>query len=207
MRKLELSSIKAQLDPHFTFNALNVLNYLSSNGDQKGVEKFTHYFSKMLRKQLESSDKPAIKLSEELDFVMSYIEMQKLRFDTPINYYQDIDSQVDQNLLIPKMLIHTHVENAIKHGLLPKSEGGSIWVTAEQSGKGVRIIIRDNGMGRNTAKTVNNSDSHGKGLKILDQLIDLFYQLYQIRITQEFIDLKDPSGNSTGTEVKLTINP
>ena len=129
MRKLELVGIKNQLDPHFTFNSLNVLSYLSEIRDHDGVQKFTDHFSKLFRRQLEMSDKPSVKLYNELSFVRHFIELQKLRFDIPINYDEEVDSSVDMNLRVPKMMIHTHVENAIKHGLVPTRKGGTIRVS------------------------------------------------------------------------------
>ena len=204
MRQLELTGINNQLDPHFTFNSLNVLKFLADAGDHKGVENFVRHFSKILRQQLSSSDKPAHKLSEELELVRHYVELQKLRYEIPINLDQTVASEVDMNLLIPKMLIHTHVENAIKHGLIPSPGGGTIFLDISAEKNQAVISIRDNGIGRGSRS--ENVGSHGRGLKILGQLIELFFRLYKVQINQEFIDLKDEAGNPAGTEVIIRIN-
>ena len=227
MRALELQSIKNQLDPHFTFNALNVLNYLSDKNDTKGVHDFTMHFSKLIRRQLEMSDKPSVTLYDELRFVRHYIELQKLRFDIPILYDEEVDSSVDMNLRIPKMMIHTHVENAIKHGLLPTGKGGTIRASIKSAKKQTTITITDNGQGfkhpnHDNTYNHNNNDNpkitpqpdnkstgqldnrptspSGRGLQILNQLYHLYHQLYKVKITQQI-----KPNTPTGTKVIITI--
>lgn len=205
---LQLQSVKNQLDPHFTFNALNVLSYLSSQKDHTGVESFTHHFSKLMRRQLEMSDQPSVKLYDELRFVRHYIELQKLRFDVPILFDEEIDAEVDMNLQIPKMMIHTHVENAIKHGLIP-TKGGAVRIWIQKANKKTIIKIIDNGAGR-TISSIDSSNmtsgiSSGKGLKVLNQLYDLYFQLYKVKIHQKIIDLKDKDGKKSGTEIRITL--
>lgn len=208
LKTLQLQSIKNQLNPHFTFNALNVLSYLSSKKDYKGVESFTHHFSKLIRRQLEMSDQTSVKLYDELRFVRHYIELQKLRFDVPIVYDEEIEPDIDMNLLIPKMMIHTHVENAIKHGIIP-ANGGEITIWIQRDKKSTRIRIVDNGSGRTRGSNVVNGDeesfSSGRGLKVLNQLYDLYYQLYKVKVKQKIIDLKDKDGNPSGTEIRITL--
>lgn len=210
LNTLQLQSLKNQLDPHFTFNALNVLTYLSGQNDNKGVESFSHHFSRLLRSQLEMSDQPSVKLHSELQFVRHYIELQKLRFDIPVKYDEDISIDVDMDLKIPKMMIHTHVENAIKHGLIPAG-GGEIRIHISKEMQATLIQIQDNGAGRKPKQKTDPSplrpldSSTGKGLAILNQLYDLYYQLYKVKIKQEFVDLKDKKGNPKGTIVKINL--
>ncbi len=205
MIELQLQSIKNQLDPHFTFNALNVLNYLSAEKDLEGVGKFTSHFSKLMRKQMEISDKASITLFDELRFISDYIALQKLRFEKEIDYQEDIEHNVDLSLMIPKMMIHCHVDNAIKHGLMPK--GGGRIILRLKFEKGITTIeIEDNGVGRDSITTVSHqNDRNGKGLVMLDQLYDLFYQLNKVRIYQEIIDLYDKNNHPRGTLVRISI--
>jgi len=207
---LQLQSLKNQLDPHFTFNALNVLTYLSGQNDNKGVESFTHHFSKLLRSQLEMSDQPSVKLYVELQFVRHYIELQKLRFDVPISYEEEVGFDVDMDLRIPRMMIHTHVENAIKHGLI-LAGGGKIRIDISRDSRITLIQIQDNGAGRKAKQKTDSSTfrslgpSSGKGLTILNQLYELYYRLYKVKIQQEIVDLKDANGKPMGTIVKIEL--
>ncbi|MBT3244194.1 MAG: histidine kinase [Bacteroidetes bacterium] len=208
MLQLELQGLKNQLDPHFTFNALNVLSFLSSHKDHSGVESFTDHFSRLLRRQLEMSDKPSVSLHDELSFIRHYIALQKLRFESSINYDEEIRGEVDMNLRIPKMMIHTHVENAIKHGLLPSGRGGIVRVIVRADKNSTQITIQDNGIGRSPLIEKTSDSAHnntGKGLVVLNQLYDLFYQLYKIKIRQDIVDLKDDEGKPVGTKITIFV--
>jgi uncharacterized membrane-anchored protein YhcB (DUF1043 family) len=207
VKNLQLQSAKNQLNPHFTFNALNVLSYFSKQNDNQGVERFTHHFSKLLRQQVELSDQTYTTLYKETQFIEHYVELQKLRYDVPVHFDLEVESGIDMNLKVPKMMIHTHVENAIKHGLIPAG-GGKILVRIYPEKSKTIIDIEDNGAGRkiNLADFNNRpGGSTNKGLAILDQLYDLFYQLYKVRIDQKIIDLKDKDGNPTGTRVSISV--
>ena len=203
LRKLQLQSIKNQLNPHFTFNALNVLSYLAREGDVDRIDHFIQHFSKLLRNQVESGSKTYTTLYEEVRFCEHYIELQKLRFDIPIHFDLDVESGVNMNLHIPKMMIHTHVENAIKHGLIP-AEGGKVCLRIRPSNGNTVIEIENNGTPRNESNG-QQTESTGKGLAILDQLYELFEQLYKVKITQTITDLKTKSNTPTGTKVTIIL--
>ena len=112
------------------------------------------------------------------------------------------------NLRIPKMMIHTHVENAIKHGLLPSGRGGIVRVIVRADKNSTQITIQDNGIGRSPLIEKTSDSAHnntGKGLVVLNQLYDLFYQLYKIKIRQDIVDLKDDEGKPVGTKITIFV--
>ena len=115
---------------------------------------------------------------------------------------------MDMNLRIPKMMIHTHVENAIKHGLLPTERGGYVKVIIIADKNCSKITIWDNGVGRsivnNGSKEVLKNNT-GKGLAILNQQYDLFDQLFKRRIRQEIEDLIDENKNPAGTKIVIRV--
>lgn len=201
---IQLRSIKNQLDPHFTFNALNVLSSIVMEGNKLAINNFILRFSKMLKIHLESSDKTSVSIKEEIEFVENFIEMQKIRFEKKIDYLKIIDPRVYENQKIPKMLIQTHVENAIKHGLIPKKEGGEIIVDISLMVNAVKIIIKDDGIGRDKAKKERRYGT-GTGLKVLDDIYDLYDNLHKIKIKQNIKDLYSDDGNPIGTEVEILI--
>jgi hypothetical protein len=207
--ELQLRSLKNQLDPHFTFNALNGLSYLVISGDSARVNRFITHFSRLLRNHLYTSDKALIRLGSELEFLQNYMELQKMRFDDLIVLELYVDPDVDTNIMVPKMLLQTHVENAVKHGLRPKfndprEKVGLVKVTIYPERESTVILIEDNGVGRGNGP-LNREDSTGKGLVVLDQIITAVRQLYKLKITQEFEDLKDQDGNATGTRVRIVV--
>jgi hypothetical protein len=220
--ELQLRSVKNQLDPHFTFNALNSLAALSMKGDSDGVDQFIGYFSHLLRSHFNSSDRVLVTLNDEIEFIVNYAELQRIRFDQSFRLELDIGQNVNLDRKIPKMLIQTHIENSIIHGLRPRTllpdanakpvppiEGvpqgsGIVRLTIREDEEYVRITVEDNGVGRGQS-TVSSFEIAGKGLRALDKIIESVKQLYGMEITQEVEDLFSGDGKPAGTRVRILI--
>jgi hypothetical protein len=208
--ELQLKAMKNQLDPHFTFNALNGLSYLAMSGDTARVANFINHFSRLLRTHLYTSDKALVKLSYEIQFLENYMELQSMRFDDLINLELIVDSDVDMNLLVPKMILQTHVENAVKHGLRPmllkpREAPALVKVSVFNKGDSIIILIEDNGVGRGHGK-VPTEESTGTGLQVLEKIYASVKQLYKLVITQSFEDLMNKDGQPIGTRVRIKID-
>jgi len=102
------------------------------------------------------------------------------------------------------MLIHTFVENAIKHGLKHRNGGGKLDISVEKQNRTIEVRIRDNGVGRQKAKEYSKL-STGKGLQILDNMLDLYSELRKTRISYQITDLQTDTGKADGTLVTITI--
>lgn len=208
--ELQMKAVRNQLDPHFTFNALNTLSGLSLIGDKQGVDHFISHFSQLLRTHLHTSDKILVPLKEEIEFVVNYVELQRIRFENAFHLELDISKEIDLGRLIPKMMIQTYVENAIKHGFSgmktrkSDTQRGKLLVQVRENGKSMVIIIEDNGVGRGKSE-VPNYESTGKGILSIEKIRESVRMLYGIRIRQEIVDLFDGNGNPAGTRVLLTI--
>jgi sensor histidine kinase YesM len=111
---------------------------------------------------------------------------------------------VDPETIIPKMIIQLHVENALKHGLLPKKTGGMIDIAISNDQENLVITITDNGVGRSLASK-NISQSTGKGMKILGQFFETYNNHNKNKLRQEIIDLFDNENNPAGTQVKIYV--
>jgi hypothetical protein len=149
---LQIKSINNQVDPHFTFNALNSISALVLKEDKTKANDYITKFSSLIRNSLMNSDKISLPLKEEVEFVNNYLEIQKMRFQGRLNYLINVD---DEHLLrkeVPKLVIQTHVENAIKHGLRPKKQDGLVEINITNPNKYLQISIKDNGIGREAAK-------------------------------------------------------
>jgi len=205
VKHLQLTTIKNQLDPHLTFNALTVVSGLSKEGEISKLDAFISKFSKLLRRQLETSELITITLAEEIEFVENFIDIQKIRYEKGINLIKHIEDDMLMSFAVPKMLIHTHVENAIKHGILPKDDNGVINLVIKKHDVGIIISIQDNGVGRKVARK-NGSQGSQTGLKVLDHIFKLYYQLYRVNIRQEIIDLYNDAGESSGTLINIEVS-
>ena len=114
----------------------------------------------------------------------------------------EIDEEVKQNISLPKLLIHSFVENAIKHGLRHIKKDGKLEIKAFKKNKSTIIIISDNGIGREKAMQYS-SLSTGKGIGIVNQTLELYFKLKNVRIKYKITDLYNEAGNPTGTRVDI----
>ena len=203
--ELQLRSINNQLEPHFTLNIINSIGSLYYGKDFEKADYIFGKFSKMLRATLLNSDKIITSLAEELEYTRNYLELERLRQSQKFNFEFDINENIDKNIIIPKMLIYTFAENAIKHGIRYLEGGGLLKLTITKSEKLYEIILKDNGIGRKKAKSIE-IDNTGKGLGILDQILDLNYKLNGQKITYTTEDKTDAGGMATGTEVKIKVS-
>jgi len=202
--ELKLQSIRNQMDPHFTFNVLNAIgSYIMQNKNEESYAMLMKY-SKLLRGTISSSDKLSRTLQQELDLVTNYLELQKLRYDGLLTYSIEVDKEVDQQSIIPNMTIQTYVENAIKHGILHKEGGGDVTVIVKNENQNLTLLIRDNGIGRAKAATLNTT-STGKGLSIIHEAYQLLHEIKQIEIKEEVTDLYTDEGEAAGTEFKIIL--
>ena len=158
----------------------------------------------MLRITLLNSDNVVIPLSEEIEYVSNYLQIEQSRFNNSFEYNINIEKDLDLNIKIPKMFIHTFVENSIKHGIKHLKTKGKINISINRNTNNYLIYIIDNGIGRENAKKLSTFSTH-RGLKILDQILELHYKLLKTKIDYEIIDLYDNSNNPKGTKVVITI--
>ncbi|MCS6808134.1 MAG: histidine kinase [Bacteroidota bacterium] len=149
--QMELATLRAQLNPHFLFNALNVINALiQANPDE--ARRVLQMVSDLLRYALQSNKRETVLLYEELSFVRKYLAIEHARFGKRLEYCIEADESL-LHMPIPPMIIQPLVENAIKHGISPKTTGGKVYISVipEPTGKGIVIQVVDNGVGiRNT---------------------------------------------------------
>jgi len=202
--ELQILAINNQLNPHFTFNILNSIGNLFQQQDSEKADYIFGKYSKLLSKTILNSDKIRTTIGEEIEYVKNYLDLEKFRLSNTLKYEILRCESVDSGMLIPKMLIYTFVENAIKHGIRHLSGEGIIKIQISRNEEDYTILISDNGIGREMAgKTAVFST--GKGLKILDQILDLYQNLAAIKITYSLRDLYDSQNNPSGTEVIINV--
>lgn len=193
-RKLiESQMIGAQkmISPHLTLNLMSSIADLFDKQDRKTAEKIFNRYTRMLRDALVNSGTIEVALEDELDFIRNYVELERFRLSGSFKYIVTLHDDVDLTLSIPRMLIYTFVENAVKHGLKNLSDReGLLKLVFTNSAKGCTMIIEDNGVGRSVAK-LNKTAGSGKGLEILDTVIDYQNRHKKGRIHYHIEDLFD----------------
>jgi signal transduction histidine kinase len=143
--QMELAVLKAQLNPHFLFNTLNSINALVGS-DPEAARQVLAQLAEVLRYSLESDRLPLVPLSEELRFVETYLAIEKARFGTRLQIEMEIDESA-RPLLVPPMILQPLAENAVKHGIAPKEEGGELHLRVQRQENHLAIEVADNGAG------------------------------------------------------------
>jgi hypothetical protein len=202
---LQVRAIEQQMSPHFTLNILNSIGNLYENHDKQKAQYYFGKYSKLLRISLISSGEIAIPLEDELQFTQNYLELERLRLNEGFNFHF-IDNQNIPDIKVPKFLIHTFVENAVKHGLFPIHgvREGNIRLNMTEENDQLKITIEDDGVGRIKAKN-SHILSTGKGLSILDEILEL-YKRFERKTIKYQIEDKYQDREETGTRVTISIS-
>lgn len=141
----QLTALRAQLDPHFLFNTLNALAELAHQ-DAALTERLILRLSELLRRSLSGSEQHFSTLAEELDFLAAYLDIHHALMRERLRVDIDVPERLRGDL-VPSLLLQPLVENAIRHGLAPKREGGRVCVQARRDGALLEIGVLDDGGG------------------------------------------------------------
>jgi len=194
---------RAQLDPHFFFNALMSVKILIREGKAKFARSSINQLARLMRRVLEGSNQERISLADEVLFLEDYLNLQQLRFD--FSYEISIHPELSQEeIQIPAMLLQPFVENAVEHGLwVSKSEDKQLSITfVEASRSQLQVLITDNGVGR-TAAAANKADEQhvSRALEITKDRQKLMQGQFSFSVK----DGQTTSGESCGTVVEFLI--
>lgn len=201
--ELKLKSIRNQLDPHFTFNALNTIASALYKEDNKTAYTYFAKFSKLMRTSMLYSDKIVRLLNEEIDFTLQYLEIEKFRFRNKFNYEFDVDQDVDLTCEVPRMIIQTYADSAIANGLMHRVDGGMLLIAIKEHADHLEIRVTDNGVGIEKSKEYNKEKAF-KSAKLMDEFIDLINGMNTSKISVKMYDLKE-NDVVAGTEVLIVI--
>jgi LytS/YehU family sensor histidine kinase len=207
---IEMSSLRAQMNPHFMFNSLNSINNFILKNDPDNASGYLTKFSRLMRLILDNSRNEWVSLENELRALGLYIELEALRFDYAFEHLIEITGDVNpETVQIPPMIIQPYVENAIWHGLLHRKErGGKLDIHIWKNHEMLNIEIEDNGIGREEAKkrrskTATRQKSYG--MEITNQRLEIVNKLYDVHASVKIKDLVNANGESEGTAVLLSI--
>ncbi len=200
---LQLQAIKAQLDPHFTFNTLNSIASLIYLDDRQTAYDYMRKFTQLLRCMLNDAEKIYRNLGDEIDFVTTYLELEKLRFGEKFNYEIEINEGINQLEQVPKLVLQTFAENAVKHGLIPYENGGIVKISVIREKDYLKLTIEDNGIGR--ANSAGQSNSTGLGLKLTSEFYEILNQINKKPIRHLITDLYSEANEPSGTRVEVWV--
>lgn len=208
MADLEKRALLAQMNPHFIFNAMNSIQQFIFNGDSEGAMRYLTRFSRLVRHVLNYSALPAVPLADEVQLIKDYIELELMRFPKKFEYSIRVDRSLDVNSVeVPPFFIQPQIENAILHGLMHKEENGKLDIAFEKQNGHLKIIVEDNGIGRDASRDIpdrNRFKGNGKGLVIARERLRFLHADQEFEAIQ-IIDLMDPKNRPAGTRVEVII--
>ena len=207
---IEMKALRAQMNPHFIFNCLNSINRYIVKSDHATASLYLTRFSKLIRLILDNSNNKHILLSQELEALRLYLEMEALRFEKKFTYAIHLENGLVAEMIdVPPLIIQPYVENAIWHGLLHKETNGHLDIRLSLHTEQVlKCVIEDNGIGREKAmeyRSKSASTRKSLGMKLTQDRINILSQVSSTEASVQIVDLSDEEGNPTGTRVTMYI--
>jgi ligand-binding sensor domain-containing protein len=207
--ELELKALRAQMNPHFIFNSLNSIQDFVLNHQGMEAAKYLSKFARLVRMILDNSEFTFISISQKIEFLRLYIELESLRMDNGFEFHLSIDRSVNIDDQIPTMVIQPYVENAIWHGLQYKKSHRVLKLHLTMEDEDFVVCeIEDNGIGREAAMQIKKQKGkthNSKAMRITDERIEILRNLYGFGPSVEIQDLKDEDGIPKGTKVILKL--
>lgn len=206
-----LAAIRSQMNPHFIFNALNTIQSYIYTNDEVKASNYLGKFSDLIRKILDYSQKKQISLADEIDLLQLYVDLEVIRFENTMVASIMVDPELSlDTIYLPPMLVQPYVENAIKHGLLHKTENRelNIRVLLRENENLLLIEIEDNGIGRKQSEAINRyrKKNHNSFSTLANkQRLEILNFSPENRISIETIDKTDDHQQPAGTLVQIKI--
>lgn len=208
--EFEIKALRAQMNPHFIFNAINSIQNFMLDNDIDSALAYLSDFAKLIRTTLDNASQKFVELDEEIAYLRYYLSLEQMRFDNKFSVHMHRAEDLNQKkVIVPPMIIQPYVENAIKHGLVHKTEGrGELTISFRLENKDTLVcVVEDNGIGRKRALEINRKRPgmhKPKGSKITEERIQLLNQMYPYKSFHvEITDLYDNYAKPAGTRAEI----
>ncbi|MGH9944511.1 MAG: sensor histidine kinase [Pyrinomonadaceae bacterium] len=203
----QLQALKMQLHPHFLFNALHSVSSLVYK-DPEAADRMITRIGDFLRLTLDNGAAQEVELQKELEFLNCYLEIERIRFHDRLTTEIHVDPRA-LGCQVPNLILQPIVENAIRHGVAPRSAPGRVEISAARVGDALRLQVRDNGPGLSAAKSVGRSHNGGLGLaNTRARLEHLYGSAYRFEMMNApegglVVTLEIPTNNGGGADTLL----
>lgn len=205
--QLELSSLRAQMHPHFIFNSLNSIKSFIAGNEPRTATRYLNKFSQLIRSILNNSRHTRVDLRTELRTLELYIELEQMRFEKSFELTIAVDPDIDQDeTTLPPMILQPYAENAIWHGLMHKEGERRLEILVTRRGDTLQVTVRDNGIGRAAAQALKSKTAtkhRSQGMAITAEIIERTRSGGNAGVVIH--DLVDDQGAPAGTEVIITV--
>ena len=206
--EMQLAALRSQMNPHFIFNALNSIKKFILLNDAANADIYLGKFATLIRSILNNSSETNISLQKEIEMLTLYLELEKLRFGSKLNYRIDVDPLLEkESIFIPTMIVQPFIENAMLHGIMHKESDGEIAISFISREGFLEINVKDNGVGRKAAGEMmfNKNRQHPSlGIDLTKKRMLALKTEPEINSGIEILDLEE-NGIATGTLVKIFV--
>jgi two-component system, LytTR family, sensor kinase len=193
--QLQLEALKAQLHPHFLFNALHTISAMMHQ-DVKGADRMISRLSELLRLTLANIGKHEVRLAEEIAFVEAYLEIERTRFGERLAMTINVGPE-ERDALVPALFLQPLVENCVRHGLSSQQRDGLIEIRAERLDDKLIVSISDNGRGLVQSRPLREGVGLSNARKRLHQL---YPQNHALRV-----EPRAPAGVTVTAEIPFHL--
>lgn len=204
MEELKMTALQSQMNPHFLFNSLNSINNFVLKNDIEKASDYITKFSKLIRIILNSSSSPTSSLTEELTVLALYVKLEQMRVNGGFDYIVSVDENLKlDHIKVPTLFLQPFIENAIWHGIMKKEGEKEIELSIKEDQGNVICIIRDNGIGINKARELDQITQKKRffGTETTENRIRVLHQNKGVTIETKDISV----GIKTGTQVSISF--
>ncbi|MCC7231666.1 MAG: histidine kinase [Bacteroidia bacterium] len=206
--ELQLTAMRAQMNPHFIFNVMNSIRNFMQHHDTGSAEKYLISFSKLVRYTLDHSGVQEVSLEDELNALKSYSELEMQRFEQGFKFDIYVEDGIDtSDYMLPALLLQPFVENAIKHGISGLDRQGCISVRVGKENDRIKVIIQDNGRGIDkplvTGERIPGDVPHGMSLTF--ERILAYNKAFGRQMEARICAGTDQYGTVSGTIVEIRL--
>lgn len=203
---LESKLLRSQMDPHFMYNGLNSALRMTQAGRNAEAIAYLQGFSRLMRMVLDHSLNDRVTISEEMDFLRQYLELESKRI---VGLSYEVGSEpalIEDEAELPALVVQPFVENAVWHGLTDKVGERSVHIYFSRNGQGISCIITDNGVGRSRTPDPSAGSTHRSvGMQLTDERLRLLSRRLGDHSSAVVEDLRNADGGAGGTRVTLHL--
>lgn len=208
LAEYEQKALHLQMNPHFVFNCLgSISSFIVQNGTDSAI-KYLSKFSKLMRLTLEYSKESLIPVDKEIESLQNYLELEQLRFNNIFDFSITKDSNIEDDMAIPPLLLQPFVENAILHGVVPKKERGNIAIHFSVENEKLVCTVTDDGIGFSKSKELkeNSVTVHkSMALEITRKRLEVIQAFTATTSHVSINELTSDSGEVAGTRIILNL--
>jgi|GEM_PF-1600275 len=208
LEKMEFQqmALRAQMNPHFIFNALNSIHDQILHHNKKSAAHHLTRFSELMRTILENSESASLSIEKEVEFLTKYLRIEQLRFGHNFTFEIRMDTEIEEDVMkIPTMVIQPYVENAIIHGVRKVKEGRIEIGFSLLNDDTIQCIITDNGKGINASKNHSTKKHKSMSTKISRTRLENLSKQFKRNMSVKTFDCSNEPKSLIGTKVLVTL--